>query len=238
MDLPIAILAGGLATRMRPMTESVPKSLLPVTGEPFIRHQLRLLVHKGCKHVVLCTGYLGEQIRAEVGDGADYGLQVDYSTDWPDLLGTGGALKKALPLLGSAFLVLYGDSYLDIAYADAEEYFLRSRKQGLMTVYRNNNQYDVSNVVFRQGEIFAYDKKQRTPEMEYIDYGLGALKASVLAAWPERAFDLADVYTSLAKERQLAGLEAFERFYEIGSVAGLDDLARKLSVNAGKAQAE
>ncbi len=172
LNLPVAILAGGLATRLRPITEKIPKSLVPVAGLPFLAHQLELLRARGIRRAVLCVGYLGEMIQRKFGDGHSLGLQLDYSFDGPKLLGTGGALKRALPLLGREFFVLYGDSYLPADYAPIAEFFRRSGKLGLMTVYRNEGQYDTSNVVFRDGEIVVYDKKHRLPEMRHIDYGL------------------------------------------------------------------
>ena len=221
--LPGAILAGGLATRMRPLTETIPKALLNVANEPFIFHQLRLLRRNEIQDVVLCVGYLGEQIKAVVGDGSSFGMNVTYSSDWPELRGTGGALKKALPLLGEHFMVLYGDSYLDIPYTEVTETFIRSGQPALMTVYRNANQHDTSNVIYRNGRIEVYDKRHYIPEMDYIDYGLGCLSASLFLAQPN-SFDLADIYSALATQGKLVGYEVHSRFYEIGSPAGLCEL--------------
>ncbi len=221
--LPVAILAGGLATRMRPLTETIPKALLNVANEPFIFHQLRLLRRNEIQDVVLCVGYLGEQIKAVVGDGSSFGMNVTYSSDWPELRGTGGALKKALPLLGEHFMVLYGDSYLDIPYTEVTETFICSGQPALMTVYRNANQHDTSNVIYRNGRIEVYDKRHYIPEMDYIDYGLGCLSASLFLAQPD-SFDLADIYSALATQGKLVGYEVYSRFYEIGSPAGLCEL--------------
>lgn len=229
--IPVAILAGGLATRLRPITEKIPKSLVPVTGKPFLAHQLELLRSRGIRRAVLCIGYLGEMIQRDFGDGKNFGVQLDYSFDGPKLLGTGGAIKRALPKLGEEFFVLYGDSYLPIDYAPIAEFFHRGGKLGLMTVYRNEGKYDASNVVFADGEIKIYDKKQKLPEMRHIDYGLSLFKASVFEQFPADAqFDLADVMQKLVHEKQLAGYEVEERFYEIGSpagLAGLENLLRK-----------
>lgn len=231
--LPVAILAGGLATRLRPITERIPKALVEVAGRPFIEWQLRLLASYGVRDVVLCVGYLGGMLEAEVGDGAAYGLRVQYSHDGPRLLGTGGAIKQALPLLGAAFQVLYGDSYLRINYAAVGHAFALSGKAGLMTVYRNQGRWDTSNVEFDPAArmVRRYDKKERTPAMEYIDYGLSAFTADAFAAYRTDAitgepnpFDLAEVQRDLARAGELAGFEAPERFYEIGSHEGLDEL--------------
>ena len=224
-DIPVAILAGGLATRLRPITEKIPKSLVPIAGKPFLAHQIELLHARGIRHAVLCIGYLGEMIQREFGDGSAFGVRLDYSFDGPKLLGTGGAIKRALPLLGNEFFVLYGDSYLPVEYRPIAESFRRSGKLGLMTVYRNEGRYDTSNVVFRNGEIAVYDKKNRSPEMRHIDYGLSLFQASVFASYSAgQPFDLAEVMGKLVREKQLAGYEVRERFYEIGSPAGLTEL--------------
>ncbi len=225
LDIPVAILAGGLATRLRPITEKIPKSLVPVAGKPFLAHQLELLHARGIRHAVLCVGHLGEMIQRDFGDGSAYGVRLDYSFDGPKLLGTGGAIQQALRFLGPEFFVLYGDSYLPIEYRPIAEFFRRSGKLGCMTVYRNEGRYDTSNVVFRDNEIAVYDKKVRLPEMQHIDYGLSLFKASVFNAHPaDQSFDLAEVMARLVREKQLAGFEVRERFYEIGSPAGLAEL--------------
>ena len=224
LEIPVAILAGGLATRLRPITEKIPKSLVPVAGKPFLAHQLKLLHARGIRRAVLCIGYLGEMIQHDFGNEA-FGVKLDYSFDGPKLLGTGGAIKRALPKLGEEFFVLYGDSYLPIEYAPIAEFFHGSGKLGLMTVFRNEGKFDTSNVVFADGEIKIYDKKAKLPEMRHIDYGLSLFKASVFGQFPADAqFDLADVMQKLVHEKQLAGYEVAERFYEIGSHAGLAEL--------------
>jgi NDP-sugar pyrophosphorylase family protein len=223
--LPVAILAGGLASRLRPLTEKIPKLLVEVAGEPFFSHQIRLLKRAGLNHLVLCVGYLGEKIVELYGDGAKWGVKIEYSFDGPKLLGTGGALIQALPRLGGAFYVLYGDSYLPVDYAACGEAFLRSGQLGLMTVYENHELYDASNVWFEDGRILVYDKKNKAPQMHHIDYGLGLLQARALDGWPRNAVvDLAEVYKKLVADGQLTGYEINERFYEIGSHAGLNEL--------------
>jgi NDP-sugar pyrophosphorylase family protein len=224
LDIPVAILAGGLATRLRPVTEKIPKSLVPVAGKPFLAHQLELLHARGIRRAVLCIGYLGEMIQHEFG-GEKFGVKLDYSFDGAKLLGTGGAIKRALPKLGEEFFVLYGDSYLPVEYAPIAEFFRASGKPGLMTVYRNEGKFDTSNVVFRDGEIKIYDKKLKLPEMHHIDYGLSLFKSSVFEGYAaDQVFDLAEVMGRLVREKQLAGYEVRERFYEMGSPAGLAEL--------------
>jgi N-acetyl-alpha-D-muramate 1-phosphate uridylyltransferase len=226
MKLPVAILAGGLATRLHPTTESIPKALVDVAGTPFILRQLDYLRRQGVGRVVLCVGFLGEQIEAVVGDGSAIGLSVSYSQDWPNLLGTGGALKQALSLLDSQFLVLYGDSYLPINFAAVEREFLASGKPALMTVQRNADRWDKSNVLFRDNVIVEYNKQAPTPNMRHIDYGLGAISAQILVDEDTTGpFDLADTYHRLSLSGQLAGYEIYERFYEIGSHKGLAEAA-------------
>ena len=222
MNMPVAILMGGLATRLHPITATVPKALVDIAGKPFVLRQLDYLRRQGVSRVVLCVGFLGEQVEAVVGDGSASGLSVSYSQDWPSLLGTGGALKQALPLLESRFLVLYGDSYLPIDFASVERDFLASGKPALMVVQRNANRWDKSNVLFRDNVIVEYNKRVPTPDMRHIDYGLGGMSAQVLADEDTMGpFDLADIYHRLSTSGQLAGHEVNERFYEIGSHEGL-----------------
>lgn len=218
-------MAGGLATRLRPITEKIPKILVEVAGESFFTHQIRLLKNAGLTHLVLCVGYLGERIVDQYGDGSKWGIKIEYSFDGPTLLGTGGALIKALPLLSDAFYVLYGDSYLPIDYQAVGQAFLSSGKNGLMTVYENHGRYDTSNVWFENGAIKVYDKKNKEPQMHHIDYGLGLLRSSALAPYPcDAIVDLANVYRDLVSTNQLAGYEVKSRFYEIGSHTGLNEL--------------
>ena len=227
---PVAILAGGLGTRLHPMTLNQPKSLLEVAGKPFIFHQLDLLKRQGFSEAVLCVGRFGEKIREYVGNGSAWGLAVQYSFDGDRPLGTGGALKKAAPLLPEKFFVLYGDSYLDIDLKPILERFECEGKPALLTAYRNNGQWDQSNVLLREGRILKYDKKNPSPDMKHIDYGLSILKKSVVAGWPAgKAFDLADAYHELVERGQMTAYEAGKRFYEIGSAKGIEELARYLN---------
>lgn len=229
---PVAILAGGLATRLRPITETIPKALIEVAGKPFIFHQLDYLKAQGISRIVLCIGYLGGMIRELVGDGSAWGLNVSYSMDGEILLGTGGALKQALPLLGESFFILYGDSYLPINFSDVQQSFNNSKKTGLMTVLENQNRWDKSNVLFANGEIIEYNKTITKDEMHYIDYGLGVIKSIVFESYPDNLpFDLSKVYNQLSLQKQLAGYEVFERFYEIGSHQGILDTENYLIEN-------
>jgi len=230
VTLPVAILAGGLATRLGPVSGKVPKVLLEVAGRPFAEHQLALLRRHGISRAVFCVGHLGERVQDALGDGGRFGMELAYSFDGPLLLGTGGALRNAVPLLGDTFLVVYGDTYLDCDYAGAERAFLASGKLGLMTVFRNAGRWDASNVVYRDGRIVRYDKRDRTPDMEHIDYGLGALRAASFDPYPSGPpLDLETVYQDLLRGGELAAFEVSKRFYEIGSPAGLEETRRYLS---------
>ncbi|MEI6159002.1 MAG: sugar phosphate nucleotidyltransferase [Roseococcus sp.] len=232
MTLPAAILAGGLATRLRPLTETIPKSLVEVAGEPFAFHQLRLLARHGFTEAVFLTGYLGERIEQAVGDGSRFGLRVRYVPDGPVLLGTGGAIARALPALGPRFAVVYGDSWLEFDYQAALSAFERDGRPALMTVFRNEDPAHANNVVFDRGEIMAYSKADRVPGMFHIDYGFSAFNAEVFAGLStDVPTDLATVTEDLARRRLLFGFEVHHRFHEVGSFTGLADLEAHFSGN-------
>jgi NDP-sugar pyrophosphorylase family protein len=211
----------------------VPKSLIPVAGEPFLAHQLRLLRAGGIREVVLCCGFLGSQIEEFAGDGSRFGLSIAYSYDGDTPLGTGGALRAALPLLGRQFLVMYGDSWLTEPIEPIWRTFCESGKPALMTVFRNGNRWGASNVEYRKGLILGYDKRRPSPDMHHIDYGFQVLDAGVLDHWTVPVFDLADVLSGLADYSMLAGYETAERFYEIGTLSGLRETEVVVAADAG-----
>jgi NDP-sugar pyrophosphorylase family protein len=228
--LSVAILAGGLATRLGPLARQTPKCLLEVAGRPFVHHQLARLRDQGARRVVLCLGHLADPVVSSVGDGSAFDLDVAYALDGEEPRGTAGAIQGALPLLGPAFFVLYGDSYLECSYAAVQGAFEAAGKRALMTVFRNEGQWDTSNVEFHDGRILAYDKVARTPAMQYIDYGLGVFDRRAFEAVPATgSCDLARVYQEMLARGELAGFEVTERFYEIGSVAGLEETRRHLA---------
>jgi NDP-sugar pyrophosphorylase family protein len=229
VSLPVTILAGGLATRLRPLTSTIPKALVEVVGRPFAEHQVELLRRNGIERVMWLVAYRANQMETTLGDGRRWGMEFEYLHDGPVLLGTGGAIRRALPRLGEAFFVMYGDSYLECDFAAVERAFRSSGRDGLMTVFRNEGQFDVSNVEFTNGRIVRYDKQARTPAMQHIDYGLGVLTPAAFDGYPEGPLDLAAIYQNLLRRDQLAAFEVFERFYEIGSPEGLADLERHLS---------
>jgi N-acetyl-alpha-D-muramate 1-phosphate uridylyltransferase len=222
VSLPVAILAGGLATRLRPITDSIPKALIEVAGRPFAAYQLDWLRDQDVREVRFLVGYRGEMIRDALGDGSQWNMHIDYVFDGKCLLGTGGALRRALPSLGPSFFVMHGDSYLQCELDAIRRTFEASGQPGLMTVFRNDNRWDRSNIEFANGRIVRYDKVRQAPNMTYIDYGLGILMARVLEPYPaDQPFDLATVYRDLLAAGKLAAAEVSERFYEIGSAQGL-----------------
>jgi NDP-sugar pyrophosphorylase family protein len=229
------ILAGGLGTRVAGVAPEVPKALIPVAGQPFAHHQLTLLARKGVRRVVYCIGHRGEAIRRFLGTGERWGLEVSYVDEHETLRGTGGALRLALDsgALSPSFFVLYGDSYLPIDYTAVWQAFERCGKPALLTVFRNEQRWDTSNVLFEEGRVVLYDKHRRdarAPDMAYIDYGLCALQRSTIekTVAAGQVVDLADVYHRLSLAGELAGFEVKQRFYEVGSPAGLEDFRRYL----------
>lgn len=227
---PVVILTGGLATRLYPETLKIPKSLIEVAGKPFIFHQLALLKRQGVCNAVLCVGKFGDMIQDYVGDGHIWGLKVQYSYDGETLLGTGGAIKNAIPLLPEVFLVLYGDSYLDVDLKPILERFESEGKPALMTVYHNKNKWDKSNILFRNGRVVKYDKKKPMPEMEHLDYGINILRKSIFNDWPDGVpFDLSEVFIKLIEKGEVSAFEVFKRFYEIGSIKGIKETEQYLN---------
>ena len=228
-SLPVVILAGGLATRLRPLTEKIPKSLVEVAGRAFLEHQIALLRTNGVTEVFLCVGYLGEMIEELFGDGKRFGVGITYSYDGEKLLGTGGAIKKLLPKLPNDFFVLYGDSYLPIDYQAVAAHFRTSAKPALMTVFHNEDAWDRSNVWFESGTVRRYSKTESLSQMRYIDYGLTICRRSIFESCPaNEPFDLAIVFEKLSQRGELAGYEVYQRFYEIGSHEGIKELDQLL----------
>jgi NDP-sugar pyrophosphorylase family protein len=217
---PVCILAGGLGTRLGERVRDTPKALLEVAGRPFLLHQLALLAAHRAREAVVCVGYRGEQVEGVIGD-ERFGVRLRYSYDAPGLDGTLGAVRRALPLLGERFLVLYGDTYLRIAYEAVDAAWRDSGLPAVMTVLRNDGRWDTSNVVLRGDRVERYDKRNPTPDMRWIDYGLGGLEARALAAVDPEEPDLAVLYERLAARGELLGYEAVRRFYEIGTPESL-----------------
>jgi NDP-sugar pyrophosphorylase family protein len=238
--LPCLVLGGGLGTRMRPATDAVPKPLLPVCGEPFAVHQLRWLAGEGVTDVVYSIGHLGHLLRDELSARTDLGCSLRFVDEGSTLMGTGGAVRLAVdrePRLREAFFVLYGDSFLDIDLSAVADAFRASGAEALMTVFRNDDRWERSNVVFDRDRVERYDKRETDPAgagMHHVDYGLSVLQGdTVHARIPDATvFDLADLFRDLSLEGRLAGFEAAHRFYEIGTPAGLADLEAHLAERA------
>jgi NDP-sugar pyrophosphorylase family protein len=234
------ILAGGLGTRMRSSAPDTAKSMILVAGKPFIAWQLEWLGAQGVRDVVLSIGYRGEQIRSYVEDGRRFGLRVTYVDEGDHLRGTAGALRVALDAnaLGDRFFVLYGDSYLAVSLADVWDYFGRQDRLALMTVFRNDNIGEVSNVVFDGTLVTRYEKNCLQPpdEMVFVDYGLLVLSRSLVEVRfaPDIESDLAELLATLSVEGNLVGYEVTTRFFEIGSPHGLDELEHVLQSRSGK----
>jgi MurNAc alpha-1-phosphate uridylyltransferase len=231
---PLAILAGGLATRLYPMTQNIPKSMVEIAGQPFIDWQLKMISTSGFTKVVLCLGDKGDQVKNFVGNGSKYGLDVSYSFDGEKALGTGGAIAKALPILGDNFGVTFGDSYLPIDFKSVCDIFNQSEKKALMTIYKNLNQFGKSNVEFVNGKIITYSKNSSTKVMEYIDYGFSIFRKEVFLNIPKDEFlDLGDVIEKIVKDGDLEGFEVKQRFYEIGSFEGIQEISNYLKGSFG-----
>ncbi len=229
LEIPVAILASGLATRLRAVPERFPKSPALVAGKPFLAGQLEMLHSRGIRRAVLCVSYLGEMIRRDFGSEA-FGVKLDYSLDGPKLPGSGGAVLRALPMLGPEFFVLHGDSCLPVKFGPVVDFFHRSGKLGCLSVCRNDGRPDASNVVLAENEIKVYDRKNRVPAMQHIDCGLSVFRAAAFDGFPaDEPFDLADVMGLLVREKQLAGFEAREGFCEVDAPGGLSELERLLA---------
>lgn len=223
----IAILAGGLATRLQPLTEKIPKSMIMINGKPFLQYQLEFLKKEGITDIVLCVGYLSEQIETYFGDGKRFGVNIKYNRERGRLLGTAGALKNAERLLEDVFFVMYGDSYLLLNFKEVMSYYKRFNKSALMVVYKNYDKYDKSNVVVEDGLVKKYDKKHKTKDMIYIDYGVSILRKEVLNMISEnQVYSLEDLFPALIKQNEMLAFETQARFYEIGSRRGLEDFKK------------
>jgi len=231
--LPVAVLCGGKGTRIAALAGDLPKALIPVGGEPFLGHQLRWLRASGVRDVVLLTGYRGDAIEAYAGDGGAFGLRIRYRPDGPVLLGTGGAIRRALPLLGPAFITVYGDALprADVAAVAAA---LTPPYDGVMTVFRNEDRWERSNVAVDGARVVAYSKEAAPGTMTHIDYGINAFRSAVFAALPaDRAVDLAEIHRAMIARGTLRALPVAERGHEIGSPEGLAEMERFVRLRSG-----
>lgn len=221
------ILAGGLGTRLRPLTDRIPKPMIRVHGKPFLEYQIELLRRHGIGGIVLCVGHLGHMVKEYFGDGSGLGVSIRYSEEGERLMGTAGALKRAEPLLDDEFFLIYGDSYLLLDYAAVMAYFRSQDRLALMVIYRNENLYDRSNVAASDGFVKAYDKEKQTSDMVYINYGVSVLRKETLEHIPpRRPYSQEELYERFIEERQLLAYETDQRFYEVGSPDGLAEFSR------------
>lgn len=223
----IAILAGGLATRLQPLTEKIPKSMIMIEGKPFLQYQLEFLKNEGITDIVLCVGYLSKQIETYFGDGKQFGVNLKYSKEEERLLGTAGTLKNAEKLLEEDFFLMYGDSYLFLNLEEVFGHFKKFNKSALMVVYKNYDKIDKSNAVVENGMIKKYDKKHKTKDMVYIDYGVSILKREVLDMIPrDQVFSLEELFPELINKNEMLAFETQARFFEIGSYSGLEEFKK------------
>ena len=230
MKLQIIIIAGGLATRLGKLAINKPKSLIDINGEPFIIHQLRYLKNQGLKNIHLCLGYLADQIITILRHFNNLDLNITYSLDGDNQLGTGGALKNALDKCEDYFFVQYGDSYLPINYSKVHNFFVMNNKQrNILTIYKNKNMYDKSNVDYTENKIFKYDKNLNNSGMNFIDYGLSLLKKDeIMPILNRNVSDLSEVYKILINENKMIPYIVNQRFYEIGKPKGIEEMKKYL----------
>lgn len=235
LDVQIAVLAGGLGTKLRPMTEEMPKCMIPIRNKPFLQYQIELFKQNNIKDIVLCIGYKSEKVMDRFGDGSEFDVNIRYSVEDEGLLGTAGALKKAAPLLDEVFLLIYGDSYLMLNFKRVLDYFRKRNKLGLMVVYKNVNKYGRSDVALENGYIGVYDKNRQTGGMVYINYGLSALRKKALNSVPDgKTMSLQDFYKILIERRELLAYEVCSRFYEVGSFEGLKEFRQLVDSSSGE----
>ncbi len=225
-----AILVGGLGTRLGSLTKSVPKPMVLVAGKPFLEHEIGLLKGGGIDDFVLCVGHLGEKVESHFGDGGRWGVRVRYSYDGPKLLGPAGALKKAEPLLDERFLVTYGDAYLRADYRRLMSALEKSGKLGAMAVYENHDRYGRSDVVVRDGMVARYQKSGKAPGMDWVNFGVSALRRSALSfVRAGRECGEEEFYGELIKRGELLAFPVKDRFYEIGTPESLKEFERFIS---------
>ena len=229
MDTQVVILAGGLGTRLEGRTKNRPKSMVTVCDKPFLEYQLELLKNGGINHVLLCIGYMGEQIAEHFGNGRKYGVNITYSTEERPL-GTAGALKRAESFLKDTFFTMYGEAYLFLDFNEVMRYFRSHSKLALMTVYKNYDLYDKSNTVVEGDLVKKYSKEERTKDTVYIDYGINIFNKEVLKMVPGNNFySLEELFNDLIEREELLAFEVMERFYEIGSLSGLKDFEQYIN---------
>ncbi len=227
----IAILAGGLSTRLYPITKKIPKSMVKINGRPFFEYQIDLCKKNGIEEIVLCVGHLWEQIRNHFGDGSRFGIKIIYSVE-NERLDTGGALKNALPHLDERFFVMYGDSYLDVDWQEIADFHEKSDALGLMTTYQNNWQIEPSRVLLTpNGYVAEFNKENPRPEMKFLEYGLNILPKFIINKIAEKSFPISRYFDLFIEKKQLISFESKKRFYEIGCREGKEAFKKYISKN-------
>ncbi len=224
------VLVGGVGARLRPITDKIPKAMIPLQGKPFLEHQLMLLKRNGILDIVLSVGYRGNKIKDYFGDGSKFGIGISYSEEAEKLMGTAGALKNAWGLLEDTFFVTYGDAFLLLDYQEVMVYFKKADKLGLMVAYKNFDKYDRSNVVVENSMVKIYDRNRKFPDMVYIDFGVSVLRKKALDLIPHgKVIDLGELNQELIKRNELLAFETNQRFYEVGSPEGLKEFEQLVS---------
>lgn len=229
----VAILAGGLGTRLRPITERVPKPLVEVAGQPFLYWQLLDLKNQGYTQILLLVAYLGEKIQNYFGDGKKLGLELSYSFE-PEPLGTGGAIKLACEYLESEFILLNGDSFLKIDLKSLEKEFDSTKMDALISTYDNRIKTPVTpnlnlsaNADGSVYEIISYSRAGGLA-YKFIDAGVYILKRSLFELCKDSKFQLETVLHEKMKQKKVFALPSDERFYDIGTPERLKEFEEKV----------
>lgn len=223
----MVIFCGGLGTRLKPITEKIPKSMIIINGKPFLEYQLEILKKNDIRNIVLCIGYLGEKIKEYFKDGKKFSVNISYSEEKGKLLGTGGALKNAKNLLDKRFFTMYGDGYLLLNFKDIWNCFNKFIKIGMLTVYKNYNRYDRSNVTVKGNYVTGFYKDKSKRGLVFIDEGVSILRKDVIDLIPSNTeYSLNDVFIELIERKELLAYRTSQRFYEIGSKNGLDEFTK------------
>lgn len=226
-NISVAILAGGLGSRLKTLTKKKPKSLIKIDGEPFIIKQLKILQAQGFKKVVICLGHLSEQVKKEIRS-YNFDMNILFSFDGKDLLGTGGAIKKAFKKLSNPFVVIYGDVYFNLNFKKIlylfENFFFND---SLMIVHRNRRNYEKSNIQLLKKNKILYDKFNTNKKMKYIDHGISVFNKKSFKK-TKKKFDLSELQSKLSYKRKLYGYITKKQSYEIGSLKGIQNLKKNI----------
>ncbi len=233
-SLPVFLLAGGAGTRIASMYAGTPKCLIDIHGKPFLSYVLENIKRFGFNRVVILAGHLSQPIIDYAGDGASFGLNIQYSLDGAQLLGTGGAIRKALPFAEDDFVVSYADSYLDYDWSPIVDHYFRSGSQSLVSIYKNDDATDKSNIIFKDGKIVSYCKKNQTPDHNYIDWGVSVFSKKTFTQCPENSWDLSNYLLDRIAQNALDGFAVPQKYFEIGTPHALEAFRRHMKDRPGK----